>query len=76
LEDDFITWKDSFWPTLCKKFGIAATGEDIWYVNIILFQINIAHQHLCRARCRLTPIRMSVCPSHGYRWICQKRLRK
>lgn len=34
IEEDFITWKDKFWPSMCEKFGIAAIGEDIWYVNI------------------------------------------
>ena len=34
IEEDFITWKDKFWPSMCKKFGIATVGEDIWYVSI------------------------------------------
>ncbi|XP_046741099.1 NADPH--cytochrome P450 reductase isoform X1 [Diprion similis] len=29
IEDDFITWKDKFWPAVCQHFGIVATGEDI-----------------------------------------------
>lgn len=29
IEDDFITWKDKFWPTVCEHFGIEATGEDV-----------------------------------------------
>ncbi|CAH1153917.1 unnamed protein product [Phaedon cochleariae] len=29
IEDDFITWKDKFWPAVCEHFGIEATGEDI-----------------------------------------------
>jgi len=28
LEDDFITWKEDFWASVCKEFGIEATGED------------------------------------------------
>jgi len=36
IEEDFITWKDSFWPSMCEKFGTAAVGEDIWYVDIVL----------------------------------------
>lgn len=29
IEDDFITWKDRFWPAVCDFFGIEATGEDV-----------------------------------------------
>lgn len=29
IEDDFITWKDKFWPTVCDFFGIEGTGEDV-----------------------------------------------
>ncbi|CAG9817113.1 unnamed protein product [Phaedon cochleariae] len=29
IEDDFITWKDQFWPTVCEYFGIEPTEEEI-----------------------------------------------
>ncbi|XP_046993316.1 NADPH--cytochrome P450 reductase [Schistocerca americana] len=29
IEDDFITWKDQFWPAVCEFFGIESTGEDV-----------------------------------------------
>jgi len=29
IEDDFITWKDKFWPAVCDHFGIESTGEDV-----------------------------------------------
>ncbi|XP_034946237.1 NADPH--cytochrome P450 reductase isoform X3 [Chelonus insularis] len=29
IEDDFITWKDKFWPTVCDFFGIEGAGEDV-----------------------------------------------
>nr|XP_022918376.1 NADPH--cytochrome P450 reductase isoform X1 [Onthophagus taurus] len=29
IEDDFITWKDRFWPAVCEFFGIESTGEDV-----------------------------------------------
>ncbi|XP_063707533.1 NADPH--cytochrome P450 reductase [Culicoides brevitarsis] len=29
IEDDFITWKDKFWPNVCDFFGIESTGEDV-----------------------------------------------
>ncbi|XP_026757626.2 NADPH--cytochrome P450 reductase isoform X2 [Galleria mellonella] len=28
IEDDFITWKDKFWPAVCEKFHIESTGEE------------------------------------------------
>lgn len=31
IEEDFMTWKEEFWPTVCNHFGIDATGEDIRY---------------------------------------------
>ncbi|ODN02614.1 NADPH--cytochrome P450 reductase [Orchesella cincta] len=29
IEEDFITWKDRFWPMVCEKFGVEASGEDV-----------------------------------------------
>ncbi|KAL3267720.1 hypothetical protein HHI36_006850 [Cryptolaemus montrouzieri] len=29
IEDDFITWKDRFWPAVCEHFGIESTGEEV-----------------------------------------------
>ncbi|VEN47886.1 unnamed protein product [Callosobruchus maculatus] len=29
IEDDFITWKDKFWPAVCEFFHIESTGEDV-----------------------------------------------
>ncbi len=29
IEEDFITWKDRFWPVVCEKFGVEASGEDV-----------------------------------------------
>ncbi|KAK7088147.1 NADPH--cytochrome P450 reductase-like isoform X2 [Littorina saxatilis] len=29
IEEDFVTWKDKFWPVVCEEFGVQATGEDI-----------------------------------------------
>nr|AQR00227.1 NADPH-cytochrome P450 reductase [Cnaphalocrocis medinalis] len=28
IEDDFITWKDRFWPAVCEKYNIENTGEE------------------------------------------------
>ncbi|XP_015190059.1 PREDICTED: NADPH--cytochrome P450 reductase isoform X2 [Polistes dominula] len=29
IEDDFITWKEKFWPAVCEYFGIEDTEEDV-----------------------------------------------
>lgn len=29
IEDDFITWKERFWPSVCDHFQIESTGEDV-----------------------------------------------
>ncbi|XP_067639109.1 NADPH--cytochrome P450 reductase isoform X2 [Eurosta solidaginis] len=29
IEDDFITWKDRFWPAVCDFFGIEGSGEEV-----------------------------------------------
>ncbi|KAL1140084.1 hypothetical protein AAG570_000016 [Ranatra chinensis] len=29
IEEDFITWKDKFWPAVCDYFGIEGAGEDV-----------------------------------------------
>lgn len=29
IEDDFITWKDKFWPAVCEHFHIESTGDDV-----------------------------------------------
>lgn len=28
IEDDFITWKDKFWPAVCEKYNIESAGEE------------------------------------------------
>ncbi|MEJ1272644.1 P450 (cytochrome) oxidoreductase [Cricetulus griseus] len=28
LEEDFITWREQFWPAVCEFFGVEATGEE------------------------------------------------
>lgn len=29
IGDDFITWKDKFWPAVCDHFGIESTGDEV-----------------------------------------------
>ncbi|GCB77902.1 hypothetical protein scyTo_0015731 [Scyliorhinus torazame] len=28
LEEDFIMWREQFWPAVCEHFGVEATGDD------------------------------------------------
>lgn len=28
LEEDFIMWREQFWPAVCEFFGVEATGDD------------------------------------------------
>ncbi|XP_033117022.1 NADPH--cytochrome P450 reductase-like [Anneissia japonica] len=28
MEEDFVTWKDKFWPSVCEHFGVEATGDE------------------------------------------------
>lgn len=29
LEEDFMIWREAFWPTVCEFFDIHSIGEDI-----------------------------------------------
>ncbi|KAJ3591306.1 hypothetical protein NHX12_009252 [Muraenolepis orangiensis] len=28
LEDDFVSWREQFWPAVCEHFGVEALGDD------------------------------------------------
>ncbi|XP_062241495.1 P450 (cytochrome) oxidoreductase b isoform X1 [Platichthys flesus] len=28
LEEDFISWREQFWPAICQHFGVEASGDD------------------------------------------------
>ncbi|XP_063154353.1 NADPH--cytochrome P450 reductase isoform X2 [Candoia aspera] len=28
LEEDFISWREQFWPAVCEHFGVEATGDE------------------------------------------------
>uniref|UniRef100_A0A3Q2NS41 NADPH--hemoprotein reductase n=1 Tax=Fundulus heteroclitus TaxID=8078 RepID=A0A3Q2NS41_FUNHE len=28
LEEDFISWREQFWPAVCEHFGVEASGDD------------------------------------------------
>lgn len=38
LEEDFITWREQFWPAVCEHFGVEATGEESRWVRELGFQ--------------------------------------
>ncbi|XP_013384420.1 NADPH--cytochrome P450 reductase [Lingula anatina] len=38
IEEDFVTWREKFWPAVCEHFGVEATGED---VNMRQFAVEI-----------------------------------
>ncbi|XP_041350268.1 NADPH--cytochrome P450 reductase-like [Gigantopelta aegis] len=29
IEEDFVSWREKFWPVVCEKFGVEATGDDV-----------------------------------------------
>ncbi|XP_064619119.1 NADPH--cytochrome P450 reductase-like [Lineus longissimus] len=29
IEEDFVTWREKFWPAVCEQYGVELTGEDI-----------------------------------------------
>uniref|UniRef100_A0ACB8EDC5 Uncharacterized protein n=1 Tax=Sphaerodactylus townsendi TaxID=933632 RepID=A0ACB8EDC5_9SAUR len=44
LEEDFITWREQFWPAVCEHFGVEATGDESsirQYELVILEDINM-----------------------------------
>ncbi|XP_062329842.1 P450 (cytochrome) oxidoreductase b [Osmerus eperlanus] len=28
LEEDFVSWREQFWPAMCEHFGVEASGDD------------------------------------------------
>ncbi|XP_071848148.1 NADPH--cytochrome P450 reductase-like [Apostichopus japonicus] len=28
IEEDFVTWREKFWPAVCENFGVEATGDE------------------------------------------------
>lgn len=28
LEEDFVSWREQFWPAVCEHFGVEALGEE------------------------------------------------
>ncbi|XP_046559646.1 LOW QUALITY PROTEIN: NADPH--cytochrome P450 reductase-like [Haliotis rubra] len=29
IEEDFVTWREKFWPAVCEHFGVQPTGDDV-----------------------------------------------
>ncbi len=34
MEEDFVTWREQFWPAVCEHFGVEATGDESRYVKL------------------------------------------
>lgn len=37
LEEDFVSWREQFWPAVCEHFGVEALGDESRCV----------HKHVC-----------------------------
>lgn len=33
LEEDFVSWREQFWPAVCEHFGVEALGDESRFVN-------------------------------------------
>lgn len=33
LEEDFVSWREQFWPAVCEHFGVEPTGEESRYCS-------------------------------------------
>lgn len=47
IEEDFITWREKFWPTICEHFGVKATGDQ---VSIRQYSLTV-HDDLTAEKC-------------------------
>jgi hypothetical protein len=34
IEEDFVTWREKFWPAVCEHFGVQATGDQVRSVMV------------------------------------------
>ena len=39
IEEDFVTWREKFWPGVAEHFGIEATGEEIRLYTVLEFNV-------------------------------------
>ena len=37
IEEDFVTWREKFWPAVCEHYNISAVGDDIRLAENIIF---------------------------------------
>ncbi|XP_060572086.1 NADPH--cytochrome P450 reductase-like [Ruditapes philippinarum] len=42
IEEDFVTWREKFWPAVCEHFGVEATGDQ---VNVRQYTLEV-HENL------------------------------
>lgn len=33
LEEDFVSWREQFWPAVCEHFGVEALGDESRLIN-------------------------------------------
>lgn len=33
LEEDFVSWREQFWPAVCEHFGVEASGDELRCVS-------------------------------------------
>lgn len=36
LEEDFVSWREQFWPAVCEHFGVEALGDESRFSSISL----------------------------------------
>lgn len=37
LEEDFVSWREQFWPAVCEHFGVEALGDESRFIHILFF---------------------------------------
>lgn len=63
LEEDFVSWREQFWPAVCEHFGVEASGDESRCVHgQIVFVICSFHFfHYCSPELYF---------SHTWYWVC------
>lgn len=46
LEDDFVSWREQFWPAVCEHFGVEALGDELRFVHILIFFYFLAFEFI------------------------------
>lgn len=74
LEEDFITWREQFWPAVCEHFGVEATGEESRWVwePVLLGARERGHLWLVAVLSALSccPFSCALLPLPDFRGVC------